>query len=73
VALDHISATITFDTVVAFFSIVAFVIPLVTLLLSMPMMWHEEHLWNVSVLQRVQLSNLVFLTVGRWPKEPVPE
>jgi hypothetical protein len=24
-------------------------------------MWHEEHLWNVSVLQRVHLFNLVFL------------
>lgn len=23
------------------------------------MMWHEEDLWNVSVLQRVNLSNLV--------------
>jgi hypothetical protein len=23
------------------------------------MMWHEEHLWNVSVLQRVHRSNLV--------------
>jgi hypothetical protein len=23
------------------------------------MMWHEEHLWNVSVLQRIHLSNVV--------------
>jgi hypothetical protein len=22
-------------------------------------MWHQEHLWNVSILQRVHLSNLV--------------
>jgi hypothetical protein len=28
---------------------------------TMPcMMWHEEHRWNVSILQRVHLSNLVF-------------
>jgi hypothetical protein len=24
-------------------------------------MWHEEHLLNVIVLQRVQLSNLVYI------------
>jgi hypothetical protein len=23
-------------------------------------MWHEEHLWNANVLQRVHLSNLVW-------------
>jgi hypothetical protein len=23
------------------------------------MLWHEEHLWNASVLQRVQISNLI--------------
>jgi hypothetical protein len=22
-------------------------------------MWHEEHQWNVSVIQRVEISNLV--------------
>jgi hypothetical protein len=27
------------------------------------MMWCEEHLWNVSVLQRVHLSNLIFCFV----------
>jgi hypothetical protein len=37
----------------------AFVVPLVALLMSKPMMWHEEHLWNVSVLQSTHLSNLV--------------
>jgi hypothetical protein len=39
---------------------VAFGIPLVSMLMSMPMMWCEEHLWNFSVLQRVHLSNLVY-------------
>jgi hypothetical protein len=39
--------------------IVALVIPLVVLLMSTLVMWREEHLWNVSVLQRVDLFNLV--------------
>jgi hypothetical protein len=25
------------------------------------MMWHEEHLWNVSLLQRVHLYNFVLI------------
>jgi hypothetical protein len=57
---DHNIATMTQDTVVAFDKSVAFFIPMVTLLMSMPMMWHEEHLWNVSVLQREHLSNVCF-------------
>jgi hypothetical protein len=32
------------------------------LLMSPPMMWHEEHLLNFSVLQKEQLSNIVYLT-----------
>jgi hypothetical protein len=27
------------------------------------MMWHEDHLWNITVLQRVHLSNLVVINV----------
>jgi hypothetical protein len=51
----------TLVTTVAFSTIVAFVIPLVALLTSSPMMWREEQFWNFSVLERVglHLSNLV--------------
>jgi hypothetical protein len=41
------------------FSILVFIIPLVALKTSSPVMWRKEHLWNFSVLQRVQLSSLV--------------
>jgi hypothetical protein len=41
--LDHI-VTVTLDIFVAFDSIVAFVIPLVALLMSLLIMWHKEHL-----------------------------
>jgi hypothetical protein len=44
----------TLDTIVSFDTTVAFVIPLAALLTS-PMLWHKEHLWNFSVLQRVHL------------------
>jgi hypothetical protein len=37
-------------------TIVVFVIPVVGLLTSSPVMWHEEHRLNSSVLQRVHLS-----------------
>jgi hypothetical protein len=37
-------ATMTLDT------IVAFVIPVFALLMSVPVMWREERLWNFSVL-----------------------
>jgi hypothetical protein len=47
--LDHI-ATVTLDAIVTFDTIVAFVIPFIVLLMSTPVMWHEEHLWNFSVL-----------------------
>jgi hypothetical protein len=49
----------TLDTTVAFDTTVACVILLVALLMSLSMMWQKEHLWNFSVLQRVQLSNPV--------------
>jgi hypothetical protein len=58
---DHICTTMAQDIIVAFDTIVAFVIPLVTMLTSAPVMWHEEHIWNVSVL----LSNLVGQETGR--------
>jgi hypothetical protein len=40
----------TLDVIVACGTIVAFVIPLVALFMSFPVMWHEEHLLNLSVL-----------------------
>jgi hypothetical protein len=42
----------TADTVVACYSFVA-------LLMSIPMIWCEEHLWNDSVLHTVHISSLV--------------
>jgi hypothetical protein len=54
--LDHTVATMYLDT------FVEFIISLVTLLRSLlSVVWHEEHLWNFSVLQRVHISNLVLL------------
>jgi hypothetical protein len=44
-ALDLIVATMTVDTTIAF------VIPLVALLTSSPVMWHKENHWNAIVLQ----------------------
>jgi hypothetical protein len=49
----------TLDTIVAFDNVVVFVIPLVALLTSWPVMWRKEHLWNFSALKRGPLSNLV--------------
>jgi hypothetical protein len=43
----------------SFDTIIAFVIPLVVLLMSLPVMCHKEHLWNFSVFQRVHLSSLL--------------
>jgi hypothetical protein len=56
---DHIIATVTVDTIATLDTTAAFVIPLVVVLASSPVMWHEEHIWNFNVLQRVLLSNLV--------------
>jgi hypothetical protein len=41
--LGHINVTIWINTIVAFDITVAPVIPLVTLLMLWPVMWHEEH------------------------------
>jgi hypothetical protein len=62
--LDHIVAGMTLDTIIAFNTTVAFVLPLVALLTSSPTMWHKEHLWNFSVLQRVHFPNLVLNVTG---------
>jgi hypothetical protein len=51
--LDHTVATMTMDTTTAF------VIPLVALLTSSPVMRRKEHHWNASVLQRVHIPSLV--------------
>jgi hypothetical protein len=56
--LVYIVATITLDTIVAFVTIFEFVVPLFALLTSSSVMWHKEHLWNFSVLQRVHFSSL---------------
>jgi hypothetical protein len=40
----------TLDTIVAEDTTVAFAIRLVALLTSSSVIWHEEHLWNISVL-----------------------
>jgi hypothetical protein len=56
VALVHIVASVTLVHTVAIMALdttVAFVIPLVALLTSSPVMCRKEHLWNVSVLHRV--------------------
>jgi hypothetical protein len=50
--LDRTVVTITLDTIVAFGDIVAFIILLVALLTSSPVMWRKEHIWNFSVLHR---------------------
>jgi hypothetical protein len=57
--LGHIVATVTLDIIVAFDTIVAFVIPLVAPLTSSPVMWRKEHLWKFSVVQSAYLSNIV--------------
>jgi hypothetical protein len=40
-------ATITLDTIVAYDTIIAFVIPIITMLTSSYSIWREEKLWNV--------------------------
>jgi hypothetical protein len=52
-ALDHIAETMTMITIVAFDIIVTFGNPVAALLTLSPVMWRKEHLWNISVLQRV--------------------
>jgi hypothetical protein len=58
VVMGHIIATITSDTIVAFFT------PLVALLTSWPMMLRKEKLSNFCILQRVQPSSLVLCFHG---------
>jgi hypothetical protein len=58
---DYSVATITLDKVVATDIIVAFIIPLIALLISSPVLWHTEHSSNFCVFQRVHHSNLIFL------------
>jgi hypothetical protein len=61
ITLDHIIIAMTLDhfvTTMALDTTVAFLIPLVALLMSLPVMWHNEHIWNFSVLQRVHISSL---------------
>jgi hypothetical protein len=60
--LNHIISTITSDNIVALDNIVAFVITLVALLTSSPVMCLKNHLWNFSVLHRVHLFSLVYNT-----------
>jgi hypothetical protein len=62
VTLDQIVAMVASD-IVAFDSVVAFVIPWATLLMSLLVMWHKQLLWNFSILQRVHLSDLVILYI----------
>jgi hypothetical protein len=59
VAVGHIVSTMTLDTIVAFDTSVVFDIPLFVLFMSSLMVLCKEHLWNFSVCQRIQLSNLV--------------
>jgi hypothetical protein len=54
---------VTLYTIVAFDTIVDFDIPFVAMLTSSPVIWRKEHVWNVSVLQRVHLFILVCNTV----------
>jgi hypothetical protein len=56
--LAYSFATMTLDTTVAFGTTVAFVILLVALLTSLPVIWRKGHFSNFSALQRVQLPNL---------------
>jgi hypothetical protein len=62
VTLDHIVPKMILDTIVAVDTIVAFDIPMVTLLTSSLVMWRKELAWKFSVsTQRLHLSNLVRL------------
>jgi hypothetical protein len=45
-------------------SLVTFAASFVALMTPLPAVWHEEHFWNFSVLQRVHLSNLITLKRG---------
>lgn len=49
--LDCTVSTVTLDDIVTFDTTVAFIIPLIALLMPSPQIWHKEHFWNFSVLQ----------------------
>jgi hypothetical protein len=74
-ASNCIIVTMPSDTVLAFYTVIAFVIPLIALLTSTPAMWHEEHRWNFSVLPRVHLSDLVsfgYSVFSEWLRTEAP-
>jgi hypothetical protein len=50
---------VTLDIIIAFDTIFAFVILLVALLTSSPVMWRKERLWDFSILLTAHLSILV--------------
>jgi hypothetical protein len=54
IILDTAVATMTLDINVGFHTVVTFVIPLVSLMESSPLVWSKERLWNFNViLQRM--------------------
>jgi hypothetical protein len=57
--LDLTAAAISLDVIFAFDTIFAHVILTLALLMSSPLMWHSEHLWDISVVQRAHISKLV--------------
>jgi hypothetical protein len=59
---DKIIETMTFDIIVAFDTTVAFVIPLVALLTSLPVMWREERL-RISVYSKECIFPIVFIWI----------
>jgi hypothetical protein len=61
VTFDHIIAKLSLGTILASDTIFAFLIHFVDLLILLPVMWHKEYIWNFSILQRVQLSNLILI------------
>jgi hypothetical protein len=61
-AFDVIVVATTFYAIFTFDIIVAFYIPLVSLVTSSPVTWRREDLWNFSVHQsRLRLSYLVLM------------
>jgi hypothetical protein len=56
--LIHVIATKTYDSIVAFDTIVP-VVPVVALLMSSPVLRHKERLQDFSELQKVYLPNPV--------------
>jgi hypothetical protein len=63
VHFSKLVAGMTSDNIATLNIIVMFVIVLVALLTSMPVIWLEEHLWNFSVPQSIHLSDPVLLFI----------